>query len=267
MPLWKWILCLIFGLIIFYGRYFLSLLAGAVFTPVWWHRALIYGACGFLGLFLYAVWTNLTERRPVTELSMKRFLPSLGGGFLLGIVYFGCVVGIMALLGAFRITEAHFYGFEIVSILMYYFVVAVFEELMFRGVLFRLIDDRWNTAAALIVSAAVFGAVHLANPGATLWSTAAIAIEAGLLLGVAYKCSGNLWLPIGIHWAWNFIQGPVLGFAVSGNETPFKIFSTIVTGSDWVTGGIFGAEASLPAVAMGLVMTIIFLCCCKKDER
>ena len=76
-----------------------------------------------MGLFLYAVWTNLTERRPVTELSMKRLLPSLGGGFLLGIIYFGCVVGIMALLGAFRITEAHFDATVMVLYLAYFFQI------------------------------------------------------------------------------------------------------------------------------------------------
>lgn len=267
MPLWKWMLCLVFGVVIFMALYVLALMAGARLAEAWWQRALIYTGVGLLGLFFYAVWTNLTERRPVTELSLKSFLPGLGGGFLLGVVYFACVVGIMALLGAFRITEAHFFGLTFVPLLMYYFVVAVFEEIVFRGIFFRLIDDRWNTAVALILSAVAFGAVHMFNPGATLWSAAAIAIEAGLLLGVAYKCSGNLWLPIGIHWAWNFVQGPVLGFAVSGNDSPYRIFSTILTGSDWVTGGIFGAEASLPAVGMGLLFTIIFLCCCKKDER
>lgn len=267
MPLWKWILCLVFGAVIFLGLYVGSQYACAALNLAWWQQALFLVAAGLLGLFIYAVWTNLTERRPVTELSLKRFLSSLGGGFLLGVVYFGCVVGIMALLGAFRITEAHFDAVVILQYLAYFFLVAVFEELVFRGVLFRLIDDRWNTAVALIVSALVFGAVHLMNPGATLWSAFAIAIEAGLLLGVAYKSSGNLWLPIGIHWAWNFVQGPILGFAVSGSGVDHKVFSTILTGSDWVTGGIFGAEASLPAVGMGLLMTIIFLCGCKKDER
>ena len=267
MPLWKWILCLVFGAAIFLGLYIGSQYACGALTTTWWQQALFLVFAGLVGLFLYAVWTNLTERRPVTELSMKRFLPGLGGGFLLGLVYFGCVVGIMALLGAFRITEAHFDAPVMLQYLAYFFLVAVFEEIVFRGVLFRLIDDRWNTFAALIVSALVFGAVHLMNPGATLWSAVAIAIEAGLLFGVVYKCSGTLWVPIGIHWAWNFVQGPVLGFAVSGNGVEYKVFSTILTGSDWVTGGVFGAEASLPAVGMGVLLTIIFLCCCKKDER
>lgn len=267
MPLWKWILCLVFGAAIFLGLYIGSQYACGALTTTWWQQALFLVFAGLVGLFLYAVWTNLTERRPVTELSMKRFLPGLGGGFLLGLVYFGCVVGIMALLGAFRITEAHFDAPMMLQYLAYFFLVAVFEEIVFRGVLFRLIDDRWNTFAAVIVSALVFGAVHLMNPGATLWSAVAIAIEAGLLFGIVYKCSGNLWVPIGIHWAWNFVQGPVLGFAVSGNGVEYKVFSTILTGSDWVTGGVFGAEAAVPTVVLGLLLTVLLLLFSKRERR
>ena len=150
---------------------------------------------------------------------------------------------------------------------LFFFVVAVFEEIIFRGVLFRLIDDRWNTFVALLVSAVLFGVMHLPNPGATLWSTAAIAIEAGLLLGAAYKFKGTLWLPIAIHWAWNYTQGNILGFAVSGEPIQEKLFSPIITGPDWITGGAFGAEASVPAVAVGLLLTVILLYKCKRDER
>jgi hypothetical protein len=96
------------------------------------------------------------------------------------------------------------------------------------------------------------------NPGATVWSSVAIAVEAGLLLGAAYKWSGTLWVPIGIHWAWNFFQGPVFGFAVSGNDTP-SLIKPVIEGPDWLTGGPFGAEASVPAFILGLAMAIGFL--------
>ena len=109
--------------------------------------------------------------------------------------------------------------------------------------------------------------MHYWNPGASLWSSCAIAIEAGLLLGAAYKHFGTLWLPIGIHWAWNYVQGNVLGFAVSGVQTSDKVFSPIITGPDWITGGAFGAEASVPAVGIGLLLTIILLAGRKRDRR
>lgn len=266
MPLWKWILCLLGGLILFFLLYGFSEM-GVELPLVPWAVMGIAVGTGLFGLFVYAVWTNLTERRPVTELAMKRTWADLGLGLLLGVCYFAVVVGLMALAGSYRITEAHFAFLPLLTYFLHFFMVAVYEEIIFRGIIFRLIDDRWNTAAALIVSALLFGAVHLANPGATLWGAFAIAVEAGLLLGAAYKWSGTLWLPIGIHWAWNFVQGNVLGFAVSGNPVPDKIFSAIISGPEWITGGLFGAEASVPAVVVGLLLTVILLSCCKRDER
>lgn len=266
MPLWKWILCLLGGLLIFTILYELTqTLCWLPKSP--WLRMLISLVASLLGLLLYAIWTNLTERRPVMELALKRTWKDLGLGLLLGILFFGIVVGLMALARCYAVTGAQFHFVPQLEAFLGFLLVAVFEEIIFRGVLFRMIDDRWNTAVALIVSALVFGLGHLPNTGATLWSSIAIAIEAGLLLGAAYKYSGTLWLPIGIHWAWNYVQGNVLGFAVSGNSISEKIFFPIITGPNWITGGAFGAEASVPAVVVGLLLTAILLYNCKRETR
>jgi len=264
MPLWKWILCLLGGLILF------MLLQGlSMSIPDLGHFLLNSGvsivAAGLV-LFLYAVWVNLTERRPVIELPMARLLPDLGKGLGIGLGYFAVVVGIMALAGCYRIAGVQYHLAPQVAGFFSFLLVAVCEEVIFRGILFRLIDDRWNTAVALIVSALVFGAAHLTNPGADWWSALAIAIEAGLLLGAAYKFSGNLWLPIGIHWIWNYVQGYVLGFAVSGIPIPDKVFSPIISGPELVTGGVFGAEASIISVGVGLILTVVLLLCAPKDR-
>ena len=266
MPFWKWFLCLLAGLLIFFVLYLLAS-AGVLSIPIDWVQLPAAVVAGFLGLFIYAIWTNLTEHRPITELSLNRMFKDLGNGILLGVAYFGVVVGIMALMGAYSITGAQLNWYPQLASFLFFFLVAVFEEIIFRGVLFRLIDDRWNTGVALIISSLAFGAMHLFNTGATLWSAVAIAIEAGLVMGAAYKCSGTLWLPIGIHWAWNYVQGNVLGFAVSGNPVRDKIFTSIISGPDWLTGGIFGAEASVPAVGVGLLLAIILLANCKRDRR
>lgn len=266
MPFWKWILCLLAGLIIFLVLYSLAEL-GLYAIPIDWVRLPAACLAGFLGLFLYAIWTNLTEHRPISELALSRMFKDLGNGLLLGVAYFAVVVGVMVLNDNYSFTGAQFNWFPQLSSFLFFFLVAVFEEIIFRGVLFRMIDDRWNTAVALIISSLAFGAMHLFNTGATLWSAVAIAIEAGLVMGAAYKCSGTLWMPIGIHWAWNYVEGNVLGFAVSGNSVHDKVFSSIISGPDWMTGGIFGAEASVPAVGMGLILAIILLLNCKRDRR
>lgn len=140
-----------------------------------------------------------------------------------------------------------------------FFGVAVGEEVIFRGILFRWIDRRWGLTAALIVSALIFGLIHITNDNATLWGAIAIAVEAGLLLGAAYKWSGTLWLPIGIHWAWNYTQGNIFGFAVSGNDAGSSFLRVVADGPDLLTGGAFGAEASLLSVLLGLAFAALFL--------
>ena len=143
--------------------------------------------------------------------------------------------------------------------LMLFLAVAVGEEIFCRGIIFRMIDERWNTRAALIVSALFFGFGHLSNDNATWWSSLAIAIEAGLLLAAAYKWSGTLWVPIGIHWAWNYVQGNVFGLAVSGINIGDGMLATSVNGPDIITGGAFGPEASIITVVLGALYTLVFL--------
>ena len=176
----------------------------------------------------------------------------------MGILFFILVTGCIALLGGYRIDSVNWDWNVLIRSLFMFLVVGVGEEVLFRGIVFRMIDDRWGTAVALLVSALIFGFVHISNNNATVWSSVAIAVEAGLLLGAAYKWSGTLWVPIGIHWSWNYFQGPVFGFAVSGNGTQ-SLVNPVIQGSDWLTGGSFGAEASIPAFVLGLSLAIVFL--------
>ena len=118
----------------------------------------------------------------------------------------------------------------------------------------------WNVWVALAVSALGFGMMHFGAPGSTLWSCLSIAIEAGLLLGAAYALSGNLWLPIGIHWMWNFTEGTVFDFNVSGGEGDYALLHPVLTGTDSLTGGVFGPEASAIAVVLGAAISVWFIC-------
>jgi uncharacterized protein len=109
-----------------------------------------------------------------------------------------------------------------------------------------------------VISALIFGAGHLGNPNATLWAALAIAIEAGIMLAAAYVLTRRLWVPIGIHMAWNFVQGGIFGVAVSGNEAQGLLQSTL-SGPTLLSGGEFGAEASIFAVIVCLTAGIYFI--------
>jgi hypothetical protein len=128
-----------------------------------------------------------------------------------------------------------------------------------RGVVFRILEQWLGSWIALFLSAAIFGLLHLLNPGATLLNAAAIMFEAGILLAAAYMLTRRLWLCIGIHFAWNFTQGGVFSAAVSGGASTDLLQSKLV-GAEWLTGGTFGVEASAVALALcvcaGLVLVI-----------
>ena len=111
---------------------------------------------------------------------------------------------------------------------------------------------------SLAISAVFFGAAHIANPAATLWSSAAIAIEAGILLALVYHVTRSLWACAGLHAAWNIMQGTVYGIPVSGTHADGFLVSTR-TGPDWLSGGAFGAEASVVALACGVAVSAVLL--------
>ena len=266
---WKWLLLFVAGCFLFMLSYgIISIPSGLdeEFGFPLWLLALSSVAASALGLLLYACWWKWTEKRNAADLPMGRLAGDTAVGFGIGILYFVLVTGVIALFGGYKIDGIGHDWPALARALCLFLIVAVGEEVMFRGIVFRMIDERWGTTVALVVSALIFGFVHISNQNATVWSSVAIAVEAGLLLAVAYKWSGTLWLPIGIHWSWNFFQGPVFGFAVSGHETQ-SLVKSVIDGPVWLTGGSFGAEASVPALVLGLAFAVVFLFADAKKRR
>lgn len=256
-PLWKWIL-------LFIAAFFLStigysiVMAGYELTCERVHPGLTFLWAG-ITLGLYALFVRWMEKHWPTDLSLRHLIPHTLLGLLVGAVFMTLVVSTIVAAGCATINWNQFSVEQQFSVFMMFLAVAVGEEMICRGVIFRWIDERWNTWAALLFSALFFGFGHMGNDNATWWSSLAIAIEAGLLLGAAYKWSGSLWLPIGIHWAWNYVQGNVFGLAVSGTDAGHTILNTTVSGPDIITGGAFGPEASMISVILGALLTVVFL--------
>ena len=137
--------------------------------------------------------------------------------------------------------------------------MGVVEEVIFRGILFRLIADKWNIAVGLTTSSLLFGLAHLGNPGATLWATLAIALASGWLFGMAYAYHQTIWVPIGMHWAWNYLEGGVFGCSVSGTPLDYRpLIAPKISGTDLLSGGAFGPEASIICVAIGIGISIVY---------
>ncbi|WP_265571115.1 CPBP family intramembrane glutamic endopeptidase [Sphingomicrobium nitratireducens] len=169
----------------------------------------------------------------------------VGGSFLL----MSAIVGVAALFDVYNIIgEGGFDGF--VYILAGGGLIAGFmEELVFRGILFRWIEEFLGSWAALAITALLFGFAHQMNDNATTFSSIAIAVEAGLLLGAAYMLTRSLWLAIGIHFGWNVTQGFVFDVPVSGHDVE-GLVTAKMSGPELLSGGAFGLEASLIALVL-----------------
>ncbi len=135
----------------------------------------------------------------------------------------------------------------------------IFEELLFRGVLFRSVEDMFGSWVSLAVSSLVFGGVHLMNPQGTLTGAIYISIEAGLLLAAAFMLTRRLWLCIGFHMAWNYTQSAIFSGIVSGNAPAPGLIRSNIRGPEILTGGSFGMEASLVAFAVCTATGIVLL--------
>lgn len=254
---WKWITELVLGSVIFVILYALGQSALAI--PSCGPRAGVFLACSAAILALFMAWVRVFEKKFPRPMLGTGVAKNLSTGFLVGTAFFCVLVGVLTITGHYTGTYASPLRELILANLALNFYVACGEEIIFRGLIFRLLSQRIGLWWALGISTALFGLIHLGIPHSTLWSSIAIATEAGILLGAAYHHSGSLWLPIGIHWAWNFAEGNIFGFSVSGGDVEESIITATVSGPDILTGGAFGPEASILAVILGLIISTAFI--------
>ncbi len=210
-----------------------------------------------LSVLAYWVFVRFVEKRPFTDFTLPGAAREWGFGALVGFGLMTAVVGVIAAGGGYAVEGTH-----PVKVLVPVFAMAlgsgVVEEVMVRGVIFRLLEAWLGSWAAIALSAAFFGLAHIANPNASLWAAIAIALEAGILLGAVYMVTRRLWAAIGLHMAWNFTQTGLYGVAVSGLSMDGLIDARI-SGPEWLTGGAFGAEASVPATLLCTMVGLWFL--------
>ncbi|RFU42785.1 CPBP family intramembrane metalloprotease [Actinomadura logoneensis] len=211
-----------------------------------------------LAIWVYGRMVRWSERRPADEVAVRGALSRTAVGMLIGAGWFAAVIGNIAMLGDYKVK-----GFgEVagpVGLIGFMAAASVTEELLFRGVLFRIIEGRLGTRISLVLTSALFGAFHLANPDATVWGAVAIAVSAGATLAAAYAATRNLWVPIGLHFGWNYAEAGIFGTEVSGNGDNQGLLHGVTSGPAVLTGGRFGPEASPYTVVFGVLLTMAFL--------
>jgi uncharacterized protein len=205
----------------------------------------------------YYTFVRIVERRPVEELISRGCLQEAAAGMVIGAGLFSIVIGVLFALGSYSATAAKDSS-VVLPALIIAVMAGVTEELLVRAVAFRILESWLGSWWALGISAIFFGLLHLANPQATVLSSAAIALEAGVMLAAAYMLTRRIWLAIGIHTAWNFTQGGIFGAPTSGVQSHGYLEGHL-HGPSLLTGGAFGPEASLVAVAICLGAGLWFL--------
>lgn len=214
----------------------------------------------------YVLFVRSVERRRAAELAMAGAARELGLGVLIGAGLFAITIGTIALLGYYRVTGVNGWA-AVAAPLAMALGSGYAEEIIFRGVFFRIVEEGLGTWIALLLSSAFFGLVHMANPNASPASAVAIMLEAGVLLGAAFILTRRLWLAIGIHFAWNFTQGGIFGVNVSGYEFAGYLRSEL-SGPDLLSGGSrVGAEGSVFALIFCLAVATWFLVVSRRRGR
>ncbi|MEU9158608.1 CPBP family intramembrane glutamic endopeptidase [Streptomyces sp. NPDC048417] len=224
-----------------------------------WLLTLVLGVLTAVAAVVVYRWVvRRTEHRPSTDVGRDGARAAFGRGALIGVVTFACVIANIAFLGDYTV---HGTGSVTgaVGLVGFMAAAATTEELLFRGVLFRIVEERTGTWIALTSTGLLFGMMHLLNKDATLWGALAIAIEAGGMLGAAYAATRTLWLPIGLHFGWNFAESAIFGTEVSGNGAQKGLLDASTSGAQLITGGEFGPEASVYSVLLGVLVTLAFL--------
>ena len=165
-------------------------------------------------------------------------------GVSVGIGVIVATVGTLSLMGAYTLTEVS-WSRGIVTGALLGLGAAFGEEVAIRGILLRLLMAQWGPMSAIITTSVVFGALHLTNPHATFLGALGTGVQAGVLLGLASLLTRRLWLAVGVHAGLNFAQSGLFGLPVSGTAVEPGVFSGVLHGPAWLSGGATGLEGSI----------------------
>jgi membrane protease YdiL (CAAX protease family) len=222
---------------------------------------------GFLGMLGTAwVFRTFIDKKTFISLGLafSNYKKDLLGGLIIGLLLIASGFIILLLMGNLSISYTSINIPLLLGYILLFTIASLNEEIMIRGYILSNLSESMNKFIALIASSLLFAAMHLANANVTLLSVLNIFL-AGILLGIYYVHKQNLWFPIGLHFAWNFFQGPVFGFEVSGVDVTGFIIQDI-QGPDLITGGTFGFEGSIIATFL-MIISIVLLHYKYQDEK
>jgi len=228
-----------------------------------YHYILYYELFSFVFiLLLFIFWVKVIEKNSLSTLGFvkKNWLKYLGWGILISLLQMGVIALVYQVggIGTFELNELSLEPILfILGLFPFWLLQGGTEEVATRGWLLTRIAARTNLPLAIGISSSLFGILHLGNSGVTFISLLNIVLD-GVLAGLLLIYTDSIWLVVAQHGTWNYVQGNLLGFQVSGTGADASIFSfTMGSGPDWLTGGEFGAEGSIITTLVLLVSVVI----------
>jgi membrane protease YdiL (CAAX protease family) len=209
-------------------------------------------------ILMYELVIRRMGERPRDDYRDPRALRRLLIGLVAGFAVFSVAVAVAAVLGVYHVNGRGDLSQLLPALIASALFPAVNEELLFRGILFRWLEEWGGSWVALLLTSALFGCAHLLNPNASPIAAVGIAFEAGVMLGAAYMLTRSLWLPMGLHAAWNFAQGEVYDIPVSGMPVHGMVNAQL-SGPPLLTGNGFGLEASIIAIVVATLFGLYLL--------
>ena len=228
-----------------------------------YHYFLYYELFSFvIILFLFMFWVKVIEKNALSSLGFvkRNWLKYLAWGILLSLLQMGVIALVYQVsgIGSFVLNELSLEPLLfILGLFPFWLLQGGTEEVATRGWLLTRIAAKTNLPLAIAISSSLFGILHMGNAGVTFLSILNIILD-GVLAGLLFIYTDSIWLVVAQHGTWNYVQGNLLGFQVSGTGADASIFSfTMGSGPDWLTGGTFGAEGSIITTLVLLVSLVI----------
>lgn len=244
----------------------LAQMLGAPFATVF-----LLGQAAFFVALTPITWLarRYLDKRPFVSLGLRR--PAAVQDYVAGFLVAGIIMGAIYL-AEWALGWLKFEGFAwetdslstIANALVIWAVIFVLgawqEELLARGYWLQNMAEGVNLPFGLLLSSILFGLMHGDNPSVSIIAVALL-MAAGVFLAYGYVLTKQLWLGMGLHMGWNYFEGNIFGFQVSGLDT-FRLIHQSVRGPDWITGGLFGPEAGvivLPAMLLGVILIYLYV--------
>ena len=209
-------------------------------------------------IFAYSLYVKYIEKRKAHELLIRHSWKEFGKGFLITAFLVCIVVTILYVLGNYQVREWNSNKLILSDLFMKFLMGALIEEILFRLIVFKLTEELLGTWIAFGIQVLFFGFSHGLNENATIFTSCAVAIIGGVLYTSAFMYTRRLWVVLGLHTGWNFLQSGVFGMPNSGSPYEGLIIPN-VQGKEWLTGGSFGIEGSYIAIFLCLIVGVYFL--------